>query len=336
MKAISFRLGLFMATSFVMGAASQAQEYNAFTDQPSNYVSGVFGSGHASQGGSMDGRAFELRLGHDLNGNYITPDGRIRFDVIHDNEGHPANNHRDGFAGQVVFQMPLSNRLRAEVGVGPYLSMNTTTLNGQEIDDHQLGVLATAALLYYLDHEGWNIRVQVNKVYIPGRPNSVAYMAGIGKEFGGSVDADSTSSGDYWVGAGAGITKTNRGGTSSAIGSSVQFKDTVSRNFAWSVSAIEEGDDKVMQDGTGIAAEAWLVEPLNDNWTASAGAGPYVSNNRYDHKTSVNGIISARVERNIGPKKDGVRMYFDFSRIVSSNSKKDRDMGQIGIEKKLK
>ncbi|MDB5839282.1 MAG: hypothetical protein JWQ23_1234 [Herminiimonas sp.] len=51
-----------------------------------------------------------------------------------ENEGHPDNNHRDGFGIQLVYTNAFVNNLAAEFGAGPYLSMNTTEFGGLQLN----------------------------------------------------------------------------------------------------------------------------------------------------------------------------------------------------------
>ena len=89
-----------------------AQAFAAEPAMPSGaYASAQFGNGRIYGGNAgsdrgMAGRALELRFGHALLPGLLggTPDGnannRLRVDFVHYNEGHPDNNHRDGFASR--------------------------------------------------------------------------------------------------------------------------------------------------------------------------------------------------------------------------------------------
>lgn len=188
------------------------------------YASATFGSGRddgtdSTNGNhSMQGRALELRFGKEFNPGQIFPDsvmedGKVRVDVLYDNEGHPDNNHRDGFGMQVVLQKPVSPNIKAEVGVGPYVSMNTTVLNGIAYDDTRLGMMVTMAVLANMDRlsPGLSMRFAINHVVVPGAPSTNAYLVGLGKEFGhedSARNSDATGDGNpVWIGVMGGDTK---------------------------------------------------------------------------------------------------------------------------------
>jgi hypothetical protein len=114
------------------------------------YVSAMLGNGRAYGGNtmgerSMKGRAMSVRLGKGLasfGGPSVFSDSeKMRADFVYYNEGHPDNNHRDGFAAQLVYSNALHRDVTAEFGAGPYLSMNTTKINGVQINDSNLGAL---------------------------------------------------------------------------------------------------------------------------------------------------------------------------------------------------
>jgi hypothetical protein len=303
------------------------------------YVSNTYGSGSNSNGDDMQNRALEVRFGKELSGAGLPGDSRVRIDFFHYNEGHPTNNHRDGFGGQIVFRKDISERMKAEVGVGPYFTMNTTTVDGVELDDQRLGALATAAVLYYFTNSGWHVRAQYNRAQVPGAPSSDAFLFGIGKDFpiGGYHDhANSTNDESMSIGVMGGNTITNHGGTKSSRNAGVELKKYYSNGLALSVSSIYEGDDGSRVDRGGIATQVWFVQPVTNKWTASAGAGPYFAiNKRGSDNLSTNALISIRAERTVGKASKGIKVFVDFSRVVSSDNN-DRDMVRIGIQKRFK
>ncbi|MBS1970738.1 MAG: hypothetical protein JSU04_10540 [Bdellovibrionales bacterium] len=303
------------------------------------YVSNTYGNGRNSNGDDMQNRALEVRFGQELRGTGLPSDSSVRIDFVHYNEGHPQNNHRDGFAGQIVFRKDISDRMKAEVGVGPYFSMNTTTVDGVELDDQRLGALATAAVLYYLGNNGWHVRAQYNRVQMPGAPSSDAVLVGVGKDFSASHfrdSADYAGDGSVWLDVMGGNTITNHGGTESAKNAAVELKKYYSNGMALSVSGIHEGDDGVRTDRNGVATQVWFVQPISEKWSMSAGVGPYFAiNKRGSNNLQTNALISVRAERTVGDSKKGVKVFVDFSRVVSSDNN-DRDMMRVGVQKRFK
>jgi hypothetical protein len=89
--------------------------------EPGTYLSAQLGGGRIAGGnlGSnanpwMRSRAGELRIGRPLSG-----DDGSRIDVVYVNEGHPDNNHRDGYALQWSKVWRDGERLSGEFGIGP-------------------------------------------------------------------------------------------------------------------------------------------------------------------------------------------------------------------------
>jgi hypothetical protein len=94
------------------------------TGDPGTYLSAQLGGGRIAGGNAsgnpwMRSRAGELRIGRALK-----EASSSRIDVVYYNEGHPDNNHRDGYALQWSRVWRDGERLSGEVGIGPYLTRN--------------------------------------------------------------------------------------------------------------------------------------------------------------------------------------------------------------------
>jgi hypothetical protein len=301
------------------------------------YASAEVGDGRASNGGDMERKTFEVRFGTVLPSGGLGDEGEARIDIVHYNEGHPENNHRDGFAVQIVVRAKIFNRLSGEVGVGPYLSFNTTTVDGKELNDKNVGALTTAALLYYLNNSGLHLRGQLNYVVMPGGANSVAGLIGLGQDFGATTTNPDLPSGyedGFAVSVMVGMSKTNHGDAPGAHSAEVEISKQYTPHLKLSLAMINEGDDGVRVDRSGVAAQAWYVQPLTDKWVLSAGAGPYIANNSRDNNgnSQIDGVFSIRAERNMG---GGYTMFVDFTRVASRDNN-DRDLGRIGLQKKFR
>lgn len=323
----------------------QDASYSKVIEKINNaYASATFGNGFAYGEGltgdkSMEWRTFELRFGTEINvQNFLSEksflkDEKFRFDFIHFNEGHPDNNHRDGFAGQIVYRKPLNQKLNLEFGLGPYYSMNTTTINGVEINDAKLGALLSIASLVNLEKysPGLHMRFGLNHVSMPDTHSSVALLVGVGKYFD-NVPAriQSESYGNpIWIGVSAGASQTNHEVAEEALGFSVEAKKYYGNQWGASISGIMEGDDEVRVHRHGVAVQGWFVQPLDENWAASAGIGPYVAANQYGSgDLQLHGLITLQVERFIGKKWKGL---VSFSRVATFTEENDRDLFRIGV-----
>ena len=333
----------------VLSSAASAQSLDRATDnaamRPTEhraYASGMYGNGRISgieQTGKKEmGWAFEVRFGTEIDlpgsrdGKLFSSDEKYRVDIIHYNEGHPDNNHRDGFALQGIYNKPLSEKFSAELGFGPYYTMNTTSRRGVEYNWSNLGVLASAAILMDIDElvSGMHLRVGLNHVTMPGAHSSNALLVGVGKHFGAPArSAQQFSDADpLWLGATFMHGQTNHGGTQTSAGFSLEAKKQY-RQWATSVSVMAEGDDDTRVNRHGVALQGWFVQPLTEKWTVSAGFGPYVAiNTRGLNEYRVLALFSMQLDRSIG--KDW-RVFANFNRVNTFRDKNDRDLLKVGF-----
>jgi hypothetical protein len=313
-------------------------------DERGAYLSTGFGNGridglHAEGNHSMRWRAFEARTGRDLNPALVGEDSlgnaksTARIDFVYYNEGHPDNNHRDGFALQFTYTRKLIAALTAEVSAGPYTSMNTTVLDGVQRDQAKWGMLYSAALRFPLGgvDPGTHLRLGFNHVSVPGAPHSNAILLGIGRHF---TDVPPFPETDFarsrlWLAASAGRSFTSMSNTHATNGAILEAKQYGGK-WAVSFDAIFEGDDGTRTDRRGVAAQYWFVQPVTDRWAMSAGAGPYFAENRRDADSKgLHGIITLQFERNLGAS---TKAFFAFHRIKTYDQTNDRDMFHLGLQ----
>lgn len=316
-------------------AAGDAEEHGA-------YLSLQFGNGRMHGENTegtrwMRGRSFEVRAGRE------EPDllGGGRIDFVHYNEGHPENNHRDGFAVQWLLVRPLGSRFDAELGLGPYLSMNTTTgADDRQVDDSQWGLLLSAALRFPLGFmpDGTHLRIGLNHVQMRDVHNSTALLVGLGRQFGPARPEPSTepASEALWFGISYGNSITNMSGTDGAYGGTLEMRkymdqDGRLRHWAASLKYVEEGDDGARVDRHGFAAQAWYVQQVTTRFAMSAGLGPYITQNRREEEhTRGNLLITLQAERALSRH---TRIFVNFNRVKTFRQTDDRDLWQAGILK---
>lgn len=312
------------------------------------YLSIEFGNGRITGGNAsgeqwMRGRTFEARAGRQEE----LPFGTGRIDFVHYNEGHPDNNHRDGFALQALAVRAFNARFTGEVGFGPYLSMNTTVIDGRQLDDANLGLLISAALRYRLPWgpPGTHLRLTYNHVQMTHVHRSDALMLGIGRQFGPATQDPGTDpvEAPLWLGGSIGHSITNMSGTKgsgSAVLEAKRYLDGDFRHWAASAKLVFEGDDQVRVDRRGVAAQLWYVQQVTPLFTVSAGAGPYAAMNRRDDERSHdaaprghirgNLLISLQAERALS---HATRVFINFNRVKTFRETNDRDLFQIGVLK---
>lgn len=331
---------LFAALACVGNAQAQL-----IADSPSGaYFSAELGTGDIAGPGAigyrqMRWRAFESRIGRDLHPRLIGEDGldgdtSARIDFVYYNEGHPDNNHRDGFAVQLTYARRFSDALTAELSIGPYTTMNTTTLDGVQIDQGRRGLLYSAALRYDL---GWwapgaHLRLGYNYATQRSVFHSNALMLGIGRHFSDVPpfpDTDLARS-KLWLGGSYGRAYTSHSGTRNSNGGLLEAKQYGGK-WALSFSAVFEGDDRTRVDRRGVAAQVWFVQPFTKTWSAQVGIGPYIAENRRDNnRTGTHGLISLQFERKLSASSS---VFFAFHRVKSFQESNDRDLFHFGVLK---
>ncbi|WP_148415459.1 hypothetical protein [Noviherbaspirillum massiliense] len=311
-------------------------------------MSAIFGNGKAygknvGSDTTVHWRAMDVRFGRDLSPSFFYPASllsdreKLRADMVYYNEGHPNNNHRDGFAAQLVYANRFRRNLAVEFGIGPYLNMNTTTIDGREIDESHWGGLISAALRVGLDQysPGLHLRIGINHAVVHDAHSSTALMAGIGKYFDAAPAYPDEGSGPhpFWLGVATGSSKTNQTMTDMTYGISLEGKRYWGQ-WAASVSALAEGDDGSRVNRYGIAAQGWYVQSLTDKWSVSAGVGPYLARNERasDDNFRVDGLLTFQAERLLS---HSVKVYASFSRVQTFREKNDRDLFRIGVMKQF-
>jgi hypothetical protein len=295
--------------------------------------------GRAAGNRWMRSRAGELRIGRPLNG---AADSRI--DVVYYNEGHPDNNHRDGFALQWAGVRQLDDRFSTELGVGPYLSMNTTFLDGRQLDDTRWGLLLSAALRMRLFSapEGTYLRLGFNHAQMPGVHRSDALMLGLARQFGAVGQGPITdTSTPLWLGVAGGAAVTSMPGTATGrvtVLDAGRDLDHGAVHWAWSARILFEGSDGSRVDRRGLAAQFRYVQEVTSGFSMSAGIGPYFARNRResvqaDTDAPVRGnlLISLEAERALSPD---TRVFFDFGRVKTFVRMDDRDLFLVGIRQR--
>ena len=307
--------------------AALAQADATDPDDRGAYLSLAFGNGRIYGGNAagyqwMRGRTFEVRAGREQDA--------MRIDFVHYNEGHPDNNHRDGFALQWLAAHRFSHAWTGELGAGPYLSMNTTAINGRQIDDARLGVLLSAGLrLTVPGPPGTHLRLGYNHVAMRHVHRSDALVLGVGRQFGPAEPApDVVPDGHLWIGGTFGTSITNMSGTHGAHAGVIEARRYADR---WGIGTkfLFEGDDGARVDRRGAAAQLWYEQPVTPRFSMSAGLGPYFAANRRDgNRTATNLLISFQAERALSAR---TRAIVNFNRIKTFRKTNDRDLFQVGL-----
>ena len=297
-RCLPFLLPCLLPCLLAWSCAARAQPRGA--DLRGAYLSAQFGNGRIDGGNAgpyrlMRWRTGELRVGRDMHPALVGEDSvanaqsGARIDFFYYNEGHPDNNHRDGFALQATYSRKIMGGLSAELSAGPYSSMNTTTIDGVQINDASRGMLYSAALRYALGQcpPGAHLRLGINHVRMHDTHGSTAVMLGIGRHFTDVppfADTDRLRS-RLWFAVSYGTAQTNQALREAARSATLEAKQYGGK-WAMSLKAVLEGDDQVLVDRRGVAAQLWFVQPITAAWQVCAGAGPDIAQNRRDHRST--------------------------------------------------
>lgn len=321
------------------------QKTSASRDEKTQ-VSAMLGNGRLSSSGSgqdMQWRSGELRFGREVDlsglGLRLPSADSLRWDVLYLNEGQPENNHRDGFAVQAVYARQLSRGIVFEFGAGPYFSMNTTTVDGSEINRARTGALLSLALQVPLtaNENGLFLRLGYNHVAMGRAPSSDRLMLGLGSRFGGDADAGGVAgstdrSRPWWLEGGVGVASTTQAGREVSHAYAISARQSWGK-WAGAVMALSEGDDGAGVDQRGLGLQGWRIEPLTGRWSIGAGFGPYLAWNRRDSDNpQLSGMYSLEVSRSLTP---GTGLYLRFNRIQTFREKNDRDVFMIGFRQQF-
>lgn len=322
------------------GSLHTGEDTGDGTDARGTWLSAQLGGGRIDGGNAganpwMRSRAGELRIGR--------AQGAGRLDIVYYNEGHPDNNHRDGYALQWSGIWHDGGRLGGEFGLGPYFSMNTTVIDGRQLDDPRWGLLLSAALRLRLSAapDGTYLRLGFNHAQMPGVHRSDALMLGIARQFGAVAQAPgNAASRPLWLGVSAGTAVTSMPGTNTggaAILDAGGDLDRGAAHWAWSARFLLEGDDGSRVDRRGVAGQLWYVQEVTPGFSMSAGIGPYFTRNRREEPPQRgpvrrNVLISLQAERALSRQ---TRIFFDFGRVKTFLRMDDRDLFLVGIRKRF-
>jgi hypothetical protein len=333
MKAQAWICALLLGWAGGVHAGEDANDHGSYLS--AQLGGGRIDGGNASGNRWMRSRAGELRIGRPL-----TRAEDSRIDVVYYNEGHPDNNHRDGYALQWSGVWRNGERLSGELGIGPYLTMNTTVIDGRQLDDYRWGLLLSAALRMRLSDapDGTYVRLGFNHAQMAGVHRSNALMLGVARQFGAVAQPGDTSH-PLWFGVSAGTAVTSMPGTNTGRMAILDAGRDINQgpaHWAWSARFLFEGDDGSRVDRRGLAGQLWYVQEVTPGFSMSAGIGPYFTRNRRElpvpERPHGNVLISLQAERALS---DATHIFFDFGRVKTFLRMDDRDLFLVGIRKRF-
>ena len=258
----------------------------------------------------------------------------MSVDAFYFNEGTPYNNHRDGFAVMSWLKKPITNNLTVQAGAGAYLSMNTTTVNSEQKNENKIGAVVGIAALYRVFGSNFYLTSRVTHAQVPGSVNTDTIYVGAGYLYQNAQPIN-WDEGETDVSILGGQSQTTRENSHFDRAFQIEVRRLRTKDVAYSVSIITEGDSGVT-NRSGIAAQVWYVVPTKDDkWTFSVGAGPYIARDQREPEESkyeALGLTSFEVSHKLTKKVDVV---FRFNRDISFRNK-GQDSFFLGVRGPLK
>ncbi|MEE1673065.1 hypothetical protein SNR37_002478 [Agarivorans aestuarii] len=264
-----------------------------------SYFSITGGSGitHLDDGASDEQkkqqfRSFDIRFAQHFHKNW-------RVDLIHANEGHPYNHHRDGFSAHATYVYVPADWFRLEIGAGPYMSFDTTIdETGLELNEKRVGGMSTLAFIYPLKRfsESAHLRLQLNSYLMAARPNGNSLLIGVGWDIDNTEYQRKQTKYEWFDDAWVSIinTKINHGGPETKVGYSFDLAKRFHNNLALSLGYIDEGGYNGATDRSGFTTQLWKVIPLGKRFEGRMGGGGYFVVDKVEHTSAydLKGIIS--------------------------------------------
>ncbi|WP_426196590.1 hypothetical protein [Massilia sp. DWR3-1-1] len=284
----------------------------------------------------VDERSFAVQLSFAQRVNEV-----VGLSAEYLNEGHPSRHHRDGLAMQGWLHTPVPQRGASfSIGVGPYYYFDTTIGKGafaEYQNDHGWGVLASVGAKWHLARRSY-VEARINHVHARGAGNSNSVLIGLGYELDQVPDRErqrTERAGDRLLMVLGGQAIVNSFDSERARSYGLEYRDTVTQNMEWSVTALNEGKIGLAQR-RGIAAQLWLLRPFTDRTVLELGGGGYLMRDRDDRDSTAASsdtrmvpIVTIGMRYRLTP---AWRTQLSWSRVITGYHR-DSDVLLLGLGK---
>jgi hypothetical protein len=260
------------------------------------------------------------------------------------NEGHAANDHRDGVAFQLRVRASVFDpRLTLTAGAGPFYYFNTTRAQSGASDsiDHGWGVIYSLAATWDLGR-AWYLQARVQHIDARSGFDTTGVLVGGGYRFGGAgsfagslAPDDALPRHELSVLAGTTIANTFRSET--AFAQAIEYRGRLRAPLEWTLTALNEGDTGPVRRN-GVVAQLWGVHALNERLGVAAGVGPYVliglhrDEPQHDEaEDRLAGVASLMLAYQLAP---AWRAKLMFNRVFAQHSR-DTDVLLLGVGRRF-
>jgi len=258
------------------------------------------------------------------------------------NEGHAANDHRDGLGLQVRVRAAVADpRLTLTAGVGPFYYFNTTRSRPDAPDtiDHGWGVIYSLAGTWELGN-AWYLQARLQHIDARNGFDTTGFYLGGGYRFGerkdGSGAGPISAGGDdprQELGAYGGMTIANTFRSEKAFAQAIEYRRRLRAPFEWTAMFLNEGETGPVRRN-GVVAQLWAAHALNQRVEVAAGLGPYaiLSLERDEPQDEpaedrLGGVASLSIAYRFAPSW---RARFTVNRVFAQHSR-DTDVILLGL-----
>jgi len=291
--------------------------------------------------GSLDNhKVHERSFGIDLGfSQRMTPYSAISAEYV--NEGHPTLHHRDGLSMQGWLHTLVPEQGASfGAGFGPYYYFDTTTGLGAASDYRNLhgwGWLSSLSAKWHFEKRSY-VEVRLSHVRTRGEGDSNLVLVGLGYELQNVPERErrrTERAGDRLLMVLGGQAIVNSFESERARALAIEYRDTVTQNIEWSVSALDEGPVGLVRR-RGLTGQVWFLRPFTDRTVLELGGGGYLLRDRIDRDdpndasfTRLVPVATIGMRYRLSPEW---RAQLSWTRVIT-NYHRDSDVLLLGVGK---
>lgn len=207
--------------------------------------------------------------------------------LMHLNEGHVPNHHRDGYAAQVWLRTDVfKRRLSFLAGLGPHFYFDTRfTDHTDSVDTHGLGVMYSAALTWYAGC-GLLFQIRGNWIEVQNDFSHLSVMGGLGYQLDPPAEDSAdlarrkggTDTGSQ-ITLSAGDSVFNGAHADHTFAGALEYRRGIHPHLDVSFAFITE--DSSTNHRYGIVGQLWAVRTVfSDRLSFGVGVGPYLAHDK--------------------------------------------------------
>jgi hypothetical protein len=229
----------------------------------------------------------------------------LAFSLTYLNEGHQADQHRDGLAPEVWGRIyTLEKRLALAAGIGfyAYCDSDLSPAGDTYRNIHGIGAISSVAATWY-GQSPLLFQLRANYIAAPNSFDSLSATFGIGYQLDSPFKAGSSpaltrnqaEAADNEITGFLGASVPNNSRSESAFSQGLEYRRRLSPYFGWTAMFLNEGGSSSSVSRYGLATQLWGVREFFENRLAlGVGAGPYFvrDSSPGEGRTTMLGMVS--------------------------------------------